>query len=166
LGALLGEVSYSLTSDQALSNLRDVFVLMSSESYVRQHVRLNELANALIGRLNQEQTKTAIGAARGYLADAGSEQNAKLLATAIAALAQTLPDSAFLATIIDTLKYPTAAGLPTATLLEALSKRFPGAPGSKSNLLAVLRWLKTVQLDANVIARPPERPARPSSSPG
>jgi hypothetical protein len=57
------------------------------------------------------------------------------------------------------LKYPTAAGSPTATLLGSLSKRFPGAPGAKSNFLAVLRWLKTVQLDAGVIARPPERPA-------
>jgi len=120
----------------------------------------------LIGRLNQEQTRTAIRDARGYLADAGSEQNARLLATAIAALSQSLPDDAFLATIIDTLKFPTTAGSPTATLMDALSKRFPDAPGAKSNLLAVLRWLKTVQLDANVIARPPERPARPSSSPG
>ena len=166
LAAFLGKVSSSLTGDRALSALHDVFVLMAGESYIRQFVRLDELAKALIGRLNQEQTRTAIEDARGYLADAGSEQNARLLTVAIAALSQSLPDDAFLATIIDTLKYPTAAGSPTATLLDALSKRFPGAPGAKGNLLAVLRWLKTLQLDAGAIARPPERPARPSGRPG
>lgn len=66
-------------------------------------------------------------------------------------------DMAFLGAIVEALKYPTAAGKPTETLMAALRQRFADIPELKGGLDAAVPWFEK-KLGADVVSRPPNQP--------
>lgn len=112
---------------------------------------------ALSAELTTAQSEASLALAMTRLANAGVEQEALGWADAIAALARPLPTDAYLATLLEVLKYPTTAGLPTNAILTALRERFADMPGPNSGLQQAVAWL-TSRLGAEAVARPPKRP--------
>jgi hypothetical protein len=84
---------------------------------------------ALPAKLSDAQASELLLFESAFLSGAGDEDGEQALAGAIAALSSRAPDDkTFLERIVETLKYPTAAGGATETPMKALTQRFPYAP--------------------------------------
>ncbi len=125
-----------------------------------------ETLEALAPHFNTDEARELLQVARASLAMVSQADNRGYVdenaldawAGAIAALASNDPDDkAFLATIVEVLKYPTAVGKPTETLLAALRQRFPNTPELKGDLQTAAPWFEK-QLGADVVVRPAQRP--------
>ena len=90
-----------------------------------------DLITAMSGRLSKSQTTELGKLARSRLANAGSQAEAASWANTIAAIARLAPDTER-ATIIEVLRYPTAAGRPTQIFLTSLNERDPEAVSPQS----------------------------------
>jgi hypothetical protein len=118
---------------------------------------LSHALQTLSAKLTDTQAVDLAVVARRHLALAGAEENEKALAGAMAALAGREDDKAFLIDIVEALKYPTAGGEASDTLMAALRERFPDVPELKEGIDAAVPWFEK-QLGADVVARSPQRP--------
>jgi hypothetical protein len=147
-----------LTGMQAQTALDTVLVEINRASDPATLASLAKALRALPAKVSDARAAELLPKARMYFASAANEDIEEAWAGTIAALAAyEHTDKSFLSAIVEVLKFPTAAGKPTDTLMDALRQRFPDVPELKGGLDAALPWLEK-QLDADVIARPPVRP--------
>jgi hypothetical protein len=130
---------------------------MLAATLVSARVELAPIAADLAKRLDAAPSPDTMDQLRIRLAAAGDENAASAWADAIAAAARFEPPDTFARTIVEVLKYPTAGGEPTNTLLLALRSRYPGERELDGNLYEVVPWLRR-QLGPATVDSPPIRP--------
>ncbi len=147
-----------LTDAQAQAAIDPILAAINKATSHDALLPLAQGLQALAAKLTDAQAPSLLLLARRYLASTGYEETAEAWAGAIAALAAHMRDNtAFLGAIVEVLKYPTAVGKPTGTLMAALRQRFPNVPELAGGLDAAVPWFE-VRLGADVVARPPIRP--------
>jgi hypothetical protein len=90
---------------------------------------------------------------------------AEAFAGAISVLLKAEPPRAYVAAVVELLKWPTTAGPATDALLEALHERVPGAPGKEAGLDATVAWVAATYPDIDLDS-PPTFPASGSTGGG
>jgi hypothetical protein len=155
-----------LTAEQAGAALKPVLAALRDTTEPCELRPLAGAIQALAGKLTAKRTTTALDVVRERLAAANDMDEAFSWASAIAALARAQVDKEYIATLVEVLKYPTAAGGPTNVLMAAWRERFPDVPALTGSLSDAVPWLETM-LGTEVVERPPRdpHPVRFSSEP-
>ncbi len=170
---LLALLAPSLTPGLAVGAAEDLLIsLPDTTDYLTREAIARALA-ALAPKLPDSERERTLAATKLALAKTGSTEEAAAWARAIAALLPAEPRAAT-AEIVEALKYPTAAGLPSDVLLAALANVWP--PGDYKEIAGrtlpdpiVLDWLEAHLPAGHSPTDPPQRPARlqsPAASPG
>jgi hypothetical protein len=117
---------------------------------------------AIAKRLTPDEADRMSKLAQWHLAEAKAPAEASAWAAAIVALAKVHPD-AMLSTLVDALKYPTAAGAATDILLDAIHGVAPDVEYQKGSLADALPGLEQL-LGSDHIKSAASRPSRPNTS--
>ena len=123
--------------------------------------RLEALAAAMqtaFPLLTAEKAQLAIEQVKSVLSLTSDPGAAEVLARALASVLPTEPLPAYIASLIELLKWPTTAGPATDALLEVLYERVPGAPGKDAGLNATVEWVAATYPDIDLDS-PPTFPA-------
>jgi hypothetical protein len=103
---------------------------------------LAQAVQALAPKLSEAELAAARPAVRTALAWATTEDEASAWAAAYTQLFAREENPSFVAGVVETLKYPTAAGMATTTMLEALHHRMPDIPDDEQGLQTALAMLR------------------------
>lgn len=114
-------------------------------------------------KLTDDQIIPLLEASKARLAYLVDDLGPKEWADTIETLVRRYPDEAYVAALVEILKYPTAAGEPTDLLLTRLRERFPPVAAlPDGDLAAVVAWIAAtypkIDLDS-----PPKRPPWPGA---
>jgi hypothetical protein len=156
----------SLTPDSAALATADLLAMLpGTQDYLTREAIARALA-ALAPKLPDAERPKALAAAKSGLAITGSTEEATAWAGAIAALLPKEPRAAT-AEIVETLKYPTAAGVVSDVLLAALATH-GSIPEGKLPNKKVLDWLQAHLPEGHNLTDRPTRPPglQPVSRPG
>jgi hypothetical protein len=155
----LAALAPALTTGQATAAKESVFRIISATTDRTQRKRFILALGRLPAQPTSEQMATISGMVRAELAGAGKADAAEQLAQAISGLLRSRPEAEHVAEVIELLKYPTAAGAPSAALLAGLRERFTDAPADGANLRELVAWIRTrFPTLAAKLGQPPVRP--------
>jgi hypothetical protein len=145
-----------IPAQQAEIAVRQILAAAAQTSNPSVRQSLADGLGSLVGALGPEGNREIFIRVAQQLAEAGQEAEAESWARVATALARSQPDKEYIATILELLKYPTAAGTPTDILMEALRSRFPSVT-DLVNLREAVPWFEQ-NLGIALVNRPPVRP--------
>jgi hypothetical protein len=115
---------------------------------------LAQAVQALAGSVPVEMRANAVEDLRTLLATSDMPSAAATLAGAVAALLPMDSPQAYVAAIVELLKWPTTVGEATDALLGALHGRVPGAPGKEAGLDTTVAWVAATYPDIDLDSPP------------
>jgi hypothetical protein len=155
----LAALAPTLTIEQATTAKESVLRNILTTTDPTQRRRFVSALARLPILLTSEQIATISNVVRAELAATGKAKDGEVLAQAISGLLRSRPEAEHVAEVIELLKYPTAAGAPSAALLAGLRERFTDAPADGANLREFVAWIRTrFPTLAAKLGQPPVRP--------